>query len=56
MKKRLKEIKVVENRDEPFKEKKGTTTNYLVDDTYYVRNTEDNRSRRNNWKPTNIGY
>ena len=45
-------MKVAENREEPFKEKKGTTTNYLEDDTYFVRNTEDNRNRRDNWKQT----
>ena len=45
-------MKVAENRKEPFKEKKGTTTNYLEDDTYFVWNTEDNKSRRDNWKPT----
>ena len=45
MKKELKKMKVVENKEEPFKEKKGTTTNYLEDDTYFVWNTEDKRSR-----------
>ncbi len=39
-------MKVVENREEPFK--KGIATNYL-EDVYYVRNTDDNRSRRDNW-------
>ena len=52
MKKELRKMKVAENREEPFKEKKGTTTNYLEDNTYYVWNTDDNRSRRDNWKPT----
>ena len=52
MKKELKKMKVAENREEPFKEKKGTTTNYLEDDTYFVQNAEDRRSRRGNWKPT----
>ena len=36
MKKDLKKMKVAENREEQFKEKKGTTTNYLENDTYYV--------------------
>ena len=31
MKKEFKKMKVGENREEPFKEKKGTTTNYLED-------------------------
>ena len=51
MKKELKKMKVAENREEPFKEKKGTTTSF-EDDTYYVRNTVDNRSRIDNGKPT----
>ena len=34
-------MKVVENREEPFK-KENTT--------YYIRNTEDNRSRMDNWR------
>ena len=51
-------MKVAENREEPFKEKKGTTTYYLVDDTYYVQNTEDNRSRRDKYelKKVSIQY
>ena len=49
MKKELKRMKVVENREEPFK--KGIATNYL-EDIHYVQNTDDNRSRRDNWKPT----
>ena len=36
MKKELKGMKVAENREEPFKKKEGTTTNYLEDNTYYV--------------------
>ena len=48
MKKELKGMKVAENREEPFK--KGIATNYLAEDTYYVRNAEDNRSGRDNWK------
>ena len=48
--KELKRIKVAENRDEPFK--KGIATNYLAEDTYYVWNAKDNRSRRDNWKQT----
>ena len=51
MKKELKKMKVAENREQLFKEKKGITTNYLDDDTYYVWNTDDDRSRRDNWKP-----
>ena len=47
MKKELKRMKVVENREEPFK--KGIATNYL-EDIHYVRNADDNRSRRDNWK------
>ena len=50
MKKELKRMKVAENREEPFK--KGIATNYLAEDTYYVWNAEDNRSRRDNWKQT----
>ena len=46
MKKELKKMKVVENREEPFKKKKEIATNYLESETYYVRNTDDNRSRR----------
>ena len=46
MKKELKRMKVVENREEPFK--KGIATNYR-EDVYYVQNTDDNRSRRDNW-------
>ena len=48
MKKELKRMKVVENREEPFK--KGIATNYVDEDTYYVRNGDDNRSRKDNWK------
>ena len=50
MKKELKRMKVAENREEPFK--KGIATNYLAEDTYYVWNAEDKRSRRDNWKQT----
>ena len=50
MKKELKRMKVAENREELFK--KGIATNYLAEDTYYVWNAEDNRSRRDNWKQT----
>ncbi len=45
-------MKVAENREEPFKDKKGIATNYLDDDTYFVWNAEDHRSRRDNWKQT----
>ena len=48
MKKELKIMKVVENREEPFK--KDIATNYVDEDTYYVQNAYDNRSRRDNWK------
>ena len=48
MKTELKRMKVAENRDEPFK--KGIETNYLDEDTYFVRNADDYRSRRDNWK------
>ena len=48
MKKDLKRMKVAENREEPFK--KSIATNYVDEDTYYVRNADDNRSRRDNWK------
>ena len=48
MKKELKRIKVAENREEPFK--KGIETNYVDEDVYFVRNGNDNRSRRDNWK------
>ena len=41
MRKELKKMKVIENRNEVFKNKNTT---------YYVRNTDDNRSRRYNWK------
>ena len=41
----LKRMKVVENREEPLR------THFQEDATYYVRNNEENRSRRNNWKP-----
>ncbi len=44
-------MKVADNREEPFKKKEGTTTNHLEDNTYYVQNTDDNMSRRDNWKP-----
>ena len=47
MKKELKRMKVVENREEPFK--KGIETNYVDEDVYFVRNGGDNRSRRDNW-------
>lgn len=50
MKEELKRTKVAENRDEPFK--KGIETNYLDEDTYFVRNADDNRSRRDKWKPS----
>ena len=49
MKRELKRMKVAENREEPFK--KGIATNYL-EDFYDVWNTEDYRSRRDNWKQT----
>ena len=52
MKKELNKTKVVENREEPFKEKKSIVTNYLENDTYYVWNTDHNRSRRYKQKPT----
>ena len=42
MEKELKRINVVENREEPFR------THYQEDATYYVRNKEGNRSRRDN--------
>ena len=41
-------MKVAENREEPFK--KGIATNYVDEDTYYVQNADDNRSRRDNWR------
>ena len=41
MKKELKRMKVVENREEPFEKKE--------EKTYYMRNGEGNRSRRDNW-------
>ena len=47
MKKELKRMKVAENREEPFK--KDIVTNYVDEDTYYVQNADDNRSRRDNW-------
>ena len=50
MKKELRKMKVAENREEPFK-KKESMTYYQEDTTYYVWNTDDNRSRRDNWKP-----
>ena len=53
MKKELKKMKVVENREEPFKKKKEVAINYLECETYYVRIANDNRSRRDKWKPTN---
>ena len=40
-------MKVAENREEPFK--KGIETNYVDEDVYFVRNGNDNRSRRDNW-------
>ena len=43
-------MKVAENRDEPFK--KGIETNYLDEDIYFVQNTDENRSRRDKWKPS----
>ena len=48
MKKEFKRMKVAENREEPFK--KDIVTNYVDKDTYYVRNADDNRSRRDKWK------
>ena len=48
MKKELKRMKVAENREEPFK--KSIATHYVDQDTYYVWNANDNRSRRDNWK------
>ena len=50
LKKKLKRMKVAENRDELFK--KGIATNYLDEDTYNVQNAYDNRSRRDKQKPT----
>ena len=51
-KKELRKMKVAENREEPFKGKEGTTTYYQEDTTLnYVPNTNDYRSRRDNWKP-----
>ena len=41
MKKEIRKIKVVENREEPFKNKNTT---------YYLRNTDDNRSRKDKTK------
>ena len=41
MKKELRKMKVVENCEEPFKNENTT---------YYVRNTDDSRSRKENWK------
>ena len=41
-------MKVVRNREEPFK--KDIATNHFDEDTYYVQNANDNRSRRDNWK------
>ena len=43
MKKELKRMKVVENREEPLK------TYYQEDTTYRVRNDGGNRSRRDDW-------
>ena len=43
MKKELKRMKVVENREEPFR--KGERE----EKTYYMRNGEGNRSRRDSW-------
>ena len=51
MKKELSKMKVAENSAEPFKKKEGTTTDYQEDTNYYVWNTDDNRGRRDNWKP-----
>ena len=42
MRKELKKMKVIENQNEVFKKE---------DTTYYIQNTDDNRSRRDNWKP-----
>ena len=47
MKKELKRMKVVENREEPFK------THYQEDTTYYVKNNEGNRSRRDDLNQKN---
>ena len=50
IKKDLRKMKVTENREEPFRKK---DTYYLEDDTdvtYHVWNTDDDRSRRDNWK------
>ena len=47
MKKEMKRMKVVENREELFK--KDIATNFVDEDTYYVWNSDDNRSRRDNW-------
>ena len=44
MKKELRKMKVAENREEPFK--KNIDTYHQEDATYYVWNTDDNRSRR----------
>ena len=41
LKKELRRMKVVENREEPFKNENTT---------YYVWNTDDNGSRKDNWK------
>ena len=46
MKKELRKMKVAENREEPFKKK--IDTYYQEDDTYYTRNTDDDRSERDN--------
>ena len=46
MKKELRKMKVAENREEPFK--KGIATNY-IEDTLQVQNTDDKRSRKDNW-------
>ena len=43
-------MKVAEDGEDPFKENKHTIPYYLEDDTYYVQNTDDNRSRRDNWR------
>ena len=48
MKKELKRMRVTERREDPFKE--GLGTNYVsTEETYYVRNGNDYRSRRDNW-------
>ena len=49
MQKELRKINIAENREEPF-QKKESMTHYQEDTTYYVWNTNDNRSRKDNWK------